>query len=90
MIKKLGKKGKAWKKARAKLKKEFQDKGITRCELCSQDFALSFHHRHKRKENDPHTFENVILVCGSCHHKLEFDKELTSKWFKELRGGGNR
>ena len=85
-MKKLGRKGKAWKKARAKLKKEFEVKGKTRCEICGSTFALSFHHRHKRKENDPHTFENVILLCAKCHHRLEYDKNLTSKWFRKLRG----
>ena len=87
MLKKLGKKGKAWVKARAKLKIEFQEKGITCCEVwgCANTYYMSFHHRHKRRFNDPHTFENVILVCGKHHEILEKDKELTAYWFNILR-----
>jgi len=88
MIKKLGKRGKAWKKAKVRLKKEFEEKDIIFCEVCGSSWGLSFHHRHKRKENDPHTFENVLLLCPPCHDRAEDGtkgKELTKEWFRKLR-----
>lgn len=81
----IGKKGRAWINAKRKLKKEFQEKDITLCEICRTGFALSFHHRRKRRFNDPHIFENVILLCATHHHDLEYDKEETKRWFKKLR-----
>ena len=85
MIKKLGKKGKAWAKARKELIKEFDKKGMIYCELCSSMYGLSFHHRNKRRYNDKHTFENVLLLCMKCHHDLEYDRKLTEQWFRILR-----
>lgn len=90
MIKKLGKKGKAWVKARNRLKKEFQEKGITGCEICPSRYLLSFHHRSKRRHDDKHIFKNVILLCANHHHELEYDKELTKEWFEKLRTGGDK
>ena len=87
MLKKLGKKGKAWVRDRAKLKIEFQEKGITSCEICGSTYILSFHHRRKRRFNDPHIFSKVILTCARCHGILEKDKKLTAYWFNLLRGG---
>jgi len=82
---KIGKKGKAWAKARIALKKEFEEKGITFCEICSSNFALSFHHRNKRSKNDKHIFKNVLLLCAKHHDELEYNRELTIEWFKKLR-----
>jgi len=84
-MKSIGRKYREWMKARAILKEEFAEKEITRCELCNSDYILSFHHRNKRRKNDPHIFENVILVCANCHHMLEYDRELTDDWFSQLR-----
>lgn len=81
----IGKKGLAWKKARVHLKKEFEKKGIVCCEICGSNFILSFHHRHKRRYGDLHIFQNVILLCAKHHNQLEYDKELTKKWFDKLR-----
>jgi hypothetical protein len=79
-----------WKEAREKLKPIFMEKGIVRCEICKGDFAMSFHHRHKRWEYIRHKedlgkFEEVLLLCAFCHEKLETDKELTKQWFQRLR-----
>jgi len=82
---KIGKKGKAWVKARKKLKKEFEEKGITSCEICGSTYILSFHHRHKRRDNDEHIFENVLLVCERHHDLFEKSRELTKTWFEVLR-----
>lgn len=79
-----------WNRERAKLKKIYEKKGITTCELrfngCSYDNFLSFAHRYKR--NDPrcnHSFMGTILVCISCHNIIEYNRALTEKVFKTLR-----
>lgn len=79
-----------WIKARKRLKKEYEKKGITTCEGrlqgCWVNNALSFAHRYKR--NDPrceHTFEQTLLLCVPCHSKIEYDKELTEDMFNKLR-----
>jgi len=93
-MKQIGKQGKQWIKARAKLKKEYEERGITTCEArlegCMRTFALSFHHRHKRyfyigKPELLGDFNQVILVCASCHHILEGSKDLTEEIFKLLK-----
>lgn len=97
---KIGKKGLAWAKARARLKKEYEVKGIRCCEIpgCeSRYFDPTFHHREKQSigfkgmtAEEIHTFNNTIYLCAK-HHDLgekygNKSKELTKKWFKELRG----
>jgi hypothetical protein len=93
-MKRTGKWGKLWNKERAKLKKEFEKRGIFSCEAqlqgCMKEFALSFHHRYRRyyyrsypeKLGD---FNQVILLCSHCHQTLEQDSELTQKVFIKLR-----
>ena len=85
----MGKVG-IWIKQRAKLKVEYEDRGITTCELrfegCWFDNALGFAHRYKR--GDPrceHTFEGTLLACNPCHDKIEYDRQLTEKMFKLRR-----
>ena len=85
-LRKIGRRGKVWQKARKRLKKEFEQKGITHCEICGSTFALSFHHRHKRRYGDKHDFENVILLCATHHQELEHNRTLTKSWFDKLRG----
>jgi len=82
---------KTWRKEIQVLKTEYLRRDIITCELkfaeCWYNNALSFAHRHKR--NDPrceHTFEGTILACIPCHQKIEYDRELTEKMFKKLRG----
>jgi hypothetical protein len=83
-----------WENTRKKLKQEFLEKGITTCEGnlsgCMRTFGLSFAHRHKRhhyyscpeKLGD---FNEVLLLCASCHAKIEYSKSLTEKLFEKLR-----
>ena len=81
---KLGKKGKAWAKARKRLKQEYLENGITSCEYCGSSWALSFHHRDRRSGGKAkHTFEATRLLCAKCHHRadnakgyIEFNEEL--------------
>lgn len=80
-----------WNNDRKKLKKDYEKRGITTCELrfsgCFYNNFLSFAHRHKR--NDPrceHTFKGTILACIPCHEKIEYDRELTEEVFERLRG----
>lgn len=80
-----------WKKARAILRALYHYKGITRCEMCNTDDFLSWAHRHKRHwyNSDPEllaVFEQTLLLCVSCHQKIEYDKKLTEKTFNMLRG----
>ena len=84
-----------WSKQRAKLKKIYEAKGITSCELgfegCWRDNALSFAHRHKRYfySTDPELlgeFEQTLLTCNSCHGQIEYDRSLTEEVFERLRG----
>ena len=83
-----------WNKARTRLKKIFQEKGITTCEAklegCMRNFALSFHHRHKRywyikRPELLEDFNQVILTCANCHFILEGDKKLHEELFNKLR-----
>jgi len=87
---------KKWEADRKKLKEVFADKGMVYCEArlpgCLVNNFLSFHHRHKRiwykrkgRERLLGSFNQVILVCQSCHDLLENNKELSNKIFKELR-----
>ncbi len=85
-----GRKTKEWNRDRASLKIEYQDRGITTCEIrlprCWYDNALSFCHRYKR--NDPrceHTYKGTLLGCIPCHDKLEYDRELSESYFHKLR-----
>ena len=75
----IGKKGKEWIKARKRLKEEYFNNGITRCEVCGSDWALSFHHLDKRSSGKAeHTFEATRLLCQPHHHKAEYDREFNT------------
>lgn len=91
----MGKITEANKKANAKLKKMFYEKGITTCEIrfagCMNDNFLSFAHRHKRlwyrgQLELLSDFNQVVLACASCHQEIEGNKELTERVFARLRG----
>jgi hypothetical protein len=93
-----------WAKVRKKLKKEFEERGIISCEMCSSTFNLSFAHRDKRRryysriegkeEEELGKFENVLLLCcggngkEGCHQKIEKSRELTLEVFNKLRISG--
>jgi len=82
------------------LKRLYEEKGITSCEarvksICRIWFALSWHHRHKRRwyktkdhsrEKLLESFNQTILVCAACHDYLEQHPDETRKYFKQLRG----
>jgi len=84
-----------------KLKKIYEDKNITSCELylphnCWRYSGLSFAHKRKRRyylgRKDLWTFNETILTCPLAHHLLEYGdkehtgRELTGIVFKKLRG----
>lgn len=84
-----------WDRQRKKLKKVYEDKGITSCELrmggCTGNYNLSFAHRHKRsyywdKPGLLGEFNQTVLACINCHDKIEFKPQLTKGYFKVLRG----
>lgn len=79
------------KEANRRMKKWCLEQGITRCENCGQDWALSFAHKQKRRYyssaeelSDPKEF---LLLCLKCHQQVEYDKKLTRDLFNDLRGG---
>lgn len=87
-----------WEICKGRLKREYQEKGILRCELqfddCLHDFALAFHHRHKRwwYINKPDLlgyFNQTVLACVNCHGKVEGNRELNEFVFKNLRKGSD-
>jgi hypothetical protein len=72
----LGKKGKEWAKVRKELKKRFLVAGITRCESCGSDFALSFAHSLKRRNiANLRQLREVALLCCKCHEAIELSGE---------------
>ena len=82
------------------LKRIYEEREIRSCEaritnLCMRDFALSWHHRHKRnwyKTKDRSreallaSYNQTILVCGACHDYLEKHPDETKRYFERLRG----
>ncbi len=71
-LKRVGKKTREWERVRRILKVQFEKWGITCCELCGSDFALSFSHRVKRRFiEDEKELRTVILVCARHHEYLE-------------------
>ena len=87
---------KEWDNIRRKLKIEFEEKGITTCEIClpgcKRDNFLSFAHQHKRtwyydKPKLLGAFEQVVLACiYPCYETIENNKKLTEEIFEKLRG----
>jgi hypothetical protein len=71
-----GRKTRANKKANAALKREFEAKGITRCELgypgCTPDSFLTWAHGKKRRKlEDNELVTCVCLACQNCHSRIE-------------------
>ena len=68
-----------WNSIRKELKQEFEDMGVTTCELklpdCFKNNFLSFAHTVKRR--DVEDLKRVALACQNCHHKVEYECE---KW----------
>lgn len=71
-MKRQGKKSRLWNATRAKLKIEFEGKGITFCEMCKSRFGLSFAHRLKRRYiQSDEELKVVALLCLRCHEQIE-------------------
>lgn len=72
-----------WEQIRAKLKKDFERKGITSCELklegCWQNNALSFAHLDKRRKLTEEQLYEVVLACVPCHTKVEYAPNMREK-----------
>jgi len=86
-MKKLGKKGKEWQKAKPKLIEIYIKKGIKRCENCGSKFGLSFHHRPKRSSQKyKHDFSHTRLLCPGCHDYFEYKEEADKRLFAKARG----
>ena len=90
----MSKRVKEWDRERAKLKKEYQEKGIATCEIklegCMREFSLSFAHKHKRvwyydKPGLLGDFNETILACAYCHAEIEKDNQITEDVFNNLR-----
>ncbi|MHC1728042.1 MAG: hypothetical protein AB9866_18910 [Syntrophobacteraceae bacterium] len=78
----------------AKLKDEYQERGITCCEIrlpgCKGAFFLSFAHRKKRRYyySDPEKLGDInetVLACQHCHDQIEQSRSLTEEVFNRLR-----
>lgn len=68
----VGKKIKAWNKARREIKHEFENLNITTCEVCGTDNNLSFAHRVKRRFiTDEKELKTVALLCIFHHEQIE-------------------
>ena len=62
-----------WHSVRRTLKVRFERDGITRCEQCNGNFALSFAHRYKRRFiTTDEELATVALLCQKCHERIEF------------------
>lgn len=61
-----------WSKVRARLKKTFENLGITFCEICGSTFNLSFAHSKKRRFiTSEAELTEVCLICIPCHQEIE-------------------
>ena len=93
-MKRIGRIGKLNIIANKRLKKEYERRQITRCEICGNDFGLSWHHKKKRLYYYTHEglgeFSETLLLCQSCHDKLESDNKLSDYYFKKLRYENNK
>lgn len=63
-----------WNRIRKQLKKDFEARGITTCELqlegCKHNNFLGFAHTTKRR--DVKDLKKVVLSCANCHSKVEY------------------
>ncbi len=89
-IARIGKRGQINLDANVILKKLYKDKGITRCEVCNSDFALSWHHKYPRDYyyKSPlllSAYEQTVLLCATCHDAVHKDLQLSQKTFEKLR-----
>jgi hypothetical protein len=70
---KMGKRGKAWAKARAEKNDEFKAAGITACEVrlpgCWHTNGLT--HAHTLKRRNVTDLKRTVLACLNCHRIVE-------------------
>lgn len=93
-MKRIGKIGRANINANRKCKNELEKRGITRCEVCGTDYALTIAHRKKRREyrgdlDGLSRWGEYLLLCQRCHTSIEFSKEKTEEAFLRLRYSPN-
>lgn len=80
------------KKANQELKKLYKSKGVWRCEVCGQNWSMSFAHAHKRSwyYDKPDEllwdFNQTLLLCMKHHDDIEWDEEKCRDLFIKLRG----
>ncbi len=86
-----------WNEVRAELKKEFESKGITFCELrwrgCWVNSSLGFaHSKPRRFITTDEDLKTVILACNECHFILDNNhtKESTEKIVLDIISKRNR
>jgi hypothetical protein len=89
-LKRIGKIGRRNIEANRKLKDIYQEKGITRCEICNGTFGLGFHHKNKRwfyrdKLHLLSSFYHTLLLNQKCHSILEYDRKKHDYYFNKLR-----
>ena len=86
-MRKLGKKGKEWLKAKPKLIQIYLKKGITRCEISGSKFLIDFHHISKRSSQEAeHTFKGTRLLNQEWHDFCEYNKEANKLLIEKPRG----
>jgi hypothetical protein len=72
-MRRFGKRGAAWNRVRASLKRDFDKLGIRFCENCGSTFNLSFAHRKKRRFiTTEDELKCVALLCQICHEFIEY------------------
>lgn len=73
-------------------RKQFLDKGITRCESCGTTYALTIAHRKKRRHyrtlEELTDWNEIILLCQPEHMEIEKDPQKTRELFARLRPDG--
>jgi len=79
----IGRKGKAWIKARRKTGKFFYENQIERCENCYSTFGTGNAHRFKRIDiKTEEELLTTVLLCTACHFKA--DNEMSREEMKEF------
>lgn len=78
-----GKKTKEWMKERSELEKEFDELGITSCEVrlegCWGSTALGFAHLEKRRKLTKEDLGKVVRSCNPCHMEFELYNPIRMK-----------
>ena len=67
----------------------FQERGMYYCEVCGCPH-VTFAHKHKRRwyygqDELLWSFDQVLLLCVTCHEKIEFNEDAKNYLFDRLR-----